>query len=126
MPFESWEGDNGLSKTTIIILAMILFIASVAGVYAVYNIVSPPSDTVTVDAPATLTKPTLNATSATIGQIIQITTTLSDGAEGLQVWFYENDQQIGSAYTNDQGTAIYNRAMNSAGSFVFRAECIHP
>lgn len=66
------------------------------------------------------------ATSAVTGDTIQLTTQLSDSAEGLQVFFYENDAEIGSAYTDSTGTAIYNRVNIPVGNYIYHATCMHP
>jgi hypothetical protein len=126
MPFENWEADHKLGPAAIIILTLILIVMIATTAYAVYKITSPPSDPVVVSLPSELSKPTVNATAAVIGETIQITTTLNDGVEGLQVFFYENDVNIGSAYTNSQGEAIINRVINNAGTFIYVADCIHP
>ena len=126
MPFEDWEADHKLSKRTLIVIALVAILALAGTAVAVYKIVSPPSDPVVVATPATLSKPTVNATSAVEGDTIHITTTLSDAFQGLQVFFYENNVQIGSDYTNDQGLASYDRVINNAGTFVYTAECMHP
>jgi hypothetical protein len=109
-----------------VILVILLVGAIVGTVVAVYKITSPDSDPVIVTTPATLTKPSVNATLAVSGDTIQITTTLSDSAEGLQVFFYENDLSIGSAYTNSAGQAIMNRVVNSPGTYIYLAEFMHP
>ena len=126
MPFEDWEGDNKTSITKWIILIAILAVALIGTVYAVYQITSPNSDTVTVTTPAILSKPIVSATTATVGQTITVTTTLSDSLDGVQVFFYENGNQIGSDYTDDTGTATYTRGLNIAGTYTYYAECIHP
>lgn len=125
MPFENWETDHKVSKGLVIALITIAII-SIGTAYATYKIISPDSDVVTSTAPATLSKPTVNGTSIIPGETIQITTTLSDSTDNLQVFFYENNVSIGSAYTNSAGQAIYNRVVNSVGSFVYSADTIHP
>jgi len=128
MPFENWEADNKTSIAKWAIIGLIIFIAIVGTVFAAdyfYKITSPPSEPVDVNVRATLSKPTTNSTAAIIGDTIQITTVLSTHEEGFQVTFKENGDIIGSAYTNDQGQAIYNRVMTSTGTFVYIAECIY-
>lgn len=125
MGFEDW-GDESRFNWKALLIAIVLISAVICGGYAVYKIVSPDSDQVNVSTPATLSKPIVNATSAVVGNTIQITTTLSDGLDGVQVFFYENDISIGSAYTGSGGTAIFNRVVNSPGSYVYHAECVHP
>ena len=127
MPFENWEEDNGLiatlkrnpKKFLVIFLVGILACASIG--YGLMRIWSPDSDPVTVaDAPE-LSKPVLNATSLYIGETLQIAVTLNTGAEGVQVFFYENDTVLGSDYTDDTGTALYNRMVSQADTYVYKA-----
>ena len=129
MPFENWEMDNTTSKAKLAIMLMILVVAAVGCfkvVDAVYHITSPASPTVTVTTPASLSTPTVSATDVMIGEAIIISTTLSDGYPGVQVYFFENGSQIGSDYTDDSGTAIYNRVITAAGAYTYYADCIHP
>ena len=125
MPFENWEVDHKLGPTAIIILTLVLIVTIATTAYAVYKITSPPSNPIIVNEPATLSQPTVNATTAITGDILQITTELSDQAEGIQVFFYENQVSIGSAYTNSEGQAIINRSVNTPGTYVYVADCIH-
>jgi len=112
MPFENWEEDNGVistlkrnpNKFLVIFLVGILVCASVS--YGLMRIWSPDSDPVEVVGTPELSKPVLNATSLYIGETLQIAVTLDTGAEGVQVFFYENDTNLGSDYTDDTGTAI--------------------
>ena len=113
-----------VSRRTLLGVALIALL--VIGAFAVYKITSDDSEPVEVVEPATLSQPSVNATTAVPSDTIQITTTLSDGAEGLQVFFYENDAQIGSAYTNSEGTAIFNRVVSAIGTYVYHCECTHP
>ena len=129
MPFEDWEADSKTSKTKIAIVLLILVVAAVASfkvVDAIYHITSPASPTVTATTPATLSTPTVSATSVTVGETITISTTLNDGLAGVQVYFLENGVQIGSDYTDDSGTATYNRVITAAGSYTYKCVCIHP
>ena len=129
MPFEDWEADSKTSKTKLAIMLLILVVASVACfkvVDAVYHITSPASDTVTVTQPQTLSKPTVSATYVTVGETVTISTTLIDGLSGVQVSFFENGSLIGNDFTDDTGTATYNRIMTSAGSYTYVCDCIHP
>lgn len=128
MPFENWEEDHKLKPKAIIAILLIASIAIAGTAFAVYKITSPPSAPIIVTTPSTLNAPTLNATTATVGDTVQITTTLSDGAEGLQVFFYKNGTvgAIGSAYTNSQGQVIFNYGLGEVGTYVFTAECVHP
>lgn len=125
MNAEDW-GDENHFPIKKAILVILLIAALVGSAFAVYKITSPPSDPVNISTPATLSKPTLNATSGVPGNTIQITTTLSDGLDGIQVFFYENDIAIGSAYTGSGGIAIFNRVVSSTGTFVYKADCMHP
>lgn len=122
---EDWGNDNPLPWRKIV-LVVLLIGAIVGSAFAVYKITSPDSDPVDVTTPATLSKPTMNATSAVVGDTIQISTTLSDGLDGQQVFFYENSVNVGSAYTGSGGTAIFNRVVNTAGTYVYKADCVHP
>lgn len=126
MPFEDWESDNKTSNLKWIIITIIALVTLSGIAVAAYQIVSPPSDPVPVTTAAKLSKPQVNATSAVVGDVLQISVTLSDGAEGVQVWFRENGTDIGSDYTNDVGTATYNRVLTVAGTFTYDAHCIHP
>ena len=127
-PFEDWEADHKLSKRTAIIIALIGIIAIAGSAVAIYKITSPPSEPVTVSQPATLSQPTVNSTTAVTGDILQLTTQLSDSAEGLQVFFYNNASTtaLGSAYTDSTGTAIFNTPSLTEGVFTYTADCIHP
>jgi hypothetical protein len=125
MGFEDW-GDESRFNWKALLIALLLISAIIGGGYAVYKIVSPDSDPVNVSTPATLSKPTVNATSAVVGNTIQITVKLSDSLDGVQVFFYENDINIGSAYTGSGGTAIFNRVVSAPGTYVYHADCIHP
>ena len=128
MPFEDWEGDQKTSIIKWIIFGLILLLVCSGSAVAIYRIVSPPSDPVVVTTPATLSKPTVSATSAVVGDTITITTQLSDGLAGVQVFFYENSSTnpLGSDYTNDLGQASYNKTFTSAGTYTFYADCVHP
>lgn len=126
MPFESWEQDNKKSPAMIAVLALIAILAIAGSAVAVYKIISPASDPVVVTPPSTLSKPTFNATSAVVGETLQITTTLSDKTPAVEVFFYQNNVPIGSSYTNNEGVAIFNRLLTTTGSFIYTAECVHP
>lgn len=125
MKTENWGDENQIPFRKIILV--ILLIACIVGTaFAVYKITSPPSDPVVITTPATLSKPSVNATTGVIGDTIQISTTLSDATDGIQVFFYENDLSIGSAYTGSGGTAIFNRVVGSPGTYIYKADCVHP
>jgi len=129
MPFENWEADSKTSKAKLAIILLVIVIAAVLCfkvVDAVYHITSPPSPAVTVTEPATLSLPTVSSTAVTVGETVTISSTLSDGAEGVQVSFFENGSLIGNDFTDDTGTATYNRIMTGAGSFTYVCDCIHP
>lgn len=125
MPFENWDEDQQKSpaRKIIIALAIVLLIAIPVG--AVYKITSQPSDPLPVTEAATLSKPTYNATQAIVGDKVLITSTLSDHASNVQVFFYENSLQIGSAYTDSNGVANYLHTLTSTGDKVFLTDCIH-
>lgn len=124
---EKWDDDTEREFPTRKIIIAVLLIACIAiPVGAVYKIMSPPSDPVTVTEPATLSKPTVNATTATPNDKLIISTTLSDLTPGVQVFFYENDNQIGSASTDSNGIANYLHTISSTGTKIYTADCIHP
>lgn len=125
MPFENWESENRKSPALIAILLLVISLAVAGGAYGVYKIMSPPSDTVVVIPPATLSKPALNATQLSAGETVQIITNLSDKTAGVEVFFYQNNNLIGSSYTNSQGDAIFNQKLTTIGSYIFTADCIH-
>lgn len=122
---EDW-GDEQRFPLKKAILVILLVGALVGSAFAVYKITSPPSPEVVITTPATLSAPTVNATSGVVGDTIQISTTLSDAMDGLQVFFYENGASIGSAYTGSGGIAIFNRVVNAAGNYTYTADCMHP
>lgn len=134
MPFENWEEDNGLisrlkqnpKKFLVIFLVGILACASVG--FGLMRIWSPESEPVTVSGIPELSQPAFNATSLYIGETLQITVKLTDayGApmEGEQVWFQENKAEIGSAYTNSEGDAIFNRAVTTQGTYVYNCSAM--
>lgn len=128
MPFEEEFGQHSgpAKKTVIILLIAVLCLSGVA--YAAYKITSPPSQPVTVGTPATIAAPTVNGTSLVLGDTLQLTTSISDKAANVQVFFYSNASTValGSAYTDSNGQAILNVPMTTAGVFVFTADCIHP
>lgn len=108
-----------------IVIALVAILTIAGSAVAVYKIMSPPSDPVEVVTPATLSKPLLNATRASVGETIQITTTLSDKVPAVEVFFYQNNLPIGSSYTNSEGVAIFNKQLNAVGTFIYTADCIH-
>ena len=122
---EDWGNENPIPWKKIVLVVLLIGVI-VGSAFAVYKITSPDSDPVVVATPATLSKPTVNATTAVTGDTIQISTTLSDALDGQQVFFYENDVNIGSAYTGSGGTAIFNRVVNTPGTYVYKADCMHP
>lgn len=125
MKMEDWGDEQRFSWRKIILVVLIISVA-VGTVFAVYKITSPDSDPVTVSTPATLSKPIVNGTSVVTGDTIQVSTVLSDAMNGVQVFFYENDVNIGFAYTGSGGIAIINRVVNTPGTYVYHADCVHP
>jgi hypothetical protein len=122
---EDWDEERfKLPIKKIIIVALCVFAVSIPA-YAVYSFWSPPSDPVIVNTPATLSKPIVNATTAIIGDTLQVTTVLSDQLSGQQVIFFLNDVQIGETTTDSNGQAIFNYVATAAGSHIFKARCIH-
>ena len=122
---ENWGDENPFPWRKIFLVVLVIGVL-VGTAFAVYKITSPDSDPVVVTTPATLSKPTVNATTATTGDTIQISVTLSDALDGQQVFFYENDVSIGSAYTGSGGIAIFNRVVSTPGTYIYKADCMHP
>lgn len=125
MNYENWGDESRFNWKRLLLIVLIVSL-TVSVAFAVYKITSPNSDPVNVSTPATLDKPSVNATSAVTGDTIQITTHLSDNMDGVQVFFYENDVSIGSSYTGSGGTAIFNRVVSTPGTYVYKADCVHP
>lgn len=118
-----------MSPAAIAIVLLIIIVASVGTVYAVYKITSPPSLPVTVNTIATLSAPNVNGTVLVVGDTLQLSSTLSDAALGVQVFFYETGSTtpLGSALTNSNGEAILNVLMSQPKSTVtYYADAIHP
>lgn len=65
-----------------------------------------------------------NATSAYVGDTIELTAILSDNANGETVYFYENENPIGTVGTLD-GYAVLNHILTVEGNIQFTAECMH-
>ena len=128
MPFEDEFRNSSGPAHKGVIIALVCLIAVCGVAYAAYKIVSPPSQPVTVGTPATLSAPTVNGTSLVLGDTLQLTTTLSDKASNVQVFFYSNATTgaLGSAYTDSNGEAILNVKQTAIGVFNFTADCIHP
>jgi hypothetical protein len=122
---EDWDEEGFKIPVKKILLVILCILAVSIPAYAVYKIVSPDSDPAIINTPATLSKPTHNATEAIIGDTIQITVDLSDQSPGQQITFFQNDQQIGTATTDSNGQAILNHVATTAGTYIFKAWCIH-
>lgn len=128
MPFENWEDDNKRSPAAIALIVILSLVVIAGSAYAVYKLTSPPSPPIVVTEPSALAAPSLNATTAVVGDTVQITTQLSDSAEGVHVFFYQEGTatSIGSAYTNSEGQAIFNHPLTTTGTFTYIADCVHP
>ena len=123
MPFENWEDERQINWRKIL-LGLLLIGIVVGAAVAVYKITSPPSEPVIVVEAPELAAPTFNATSLFKGETLQITVKLTPAEGGVQIFFYENNNLIGSATTNSDGDAILNRVMNIIGTFSFTADAI--
>jgi hypothetical protein len=123
------------SKTTIAIAA-IAVIALLASATALYTMSSLPSVPVTVNPSPTpsptaspppedetLSQVQVSATSIQVGDDLTLTTQVSDHTEGLTVTFlvYGEDTVIGTADTDESGTASLTIIANSVGTFQFYA-----
>ncbi len=128
MPFEEEFGKSSGPALKTVAIIMVCLIAFVGVAYAAYKLTSPPSQPVSVVPPASLSAPTVNGTSLVLGDTLQLTTTLSDKANNVQVFFYNNASAVslGSAFTDSNGQAIINVPMSTAGNFTFTADCYHP
>ncbi len=122
---EDWDEERFKFPVKKILIIALCILAFSIPTYAVYKITSPASDPAVVNTPATLSKPTLNTTTAIIGDTIQISVALSDLAPGQQITFFQNDIQIGIATTDSNGQAIFNQALTAAGTYIYHATCIH-
>lgn len=123
--FQDEETENKLPvKKIILIVALVLCIAVPAG--AIYKMTAPASDPVIVTEPTGLSKVAVNATAAVVGDTIRLSTTVGDHQSGIEIFFYQNDISIGSSFTNSEGTAIYEKIVNTAGNYIFTADGIHP
>jgi hypothetical protein len=94
-----------------------------------YSLRSPDSPQLTAVDPqpaATLSAVTLSTTSITVGEPVTLSTTISDGLNGLSIDFYnQNGVKVGSATTNAAGTA--SLTINpTAGLWVYHANTFHP
>ena len=65
---------------------------------------------------------TENATATSVGDTIAITAQLSSNQAGVTVIFYNNNSQIGTAITNNNGQATYNFARVDNSNYVFSAK----
>lgn len=122
---EDWDEEGFKFPVKKILIITLCILAVSIPAYAVYKITSPASDPVVVNTPATLSKPTVNSTTAIIGDIIQISVALSDLSPGQQITFFQNDIQIGTATTDSNGQAIFNQVLTTAGTYTYHATCIH-
>jgi len=124
-------------KKTILALCLIALIATMSTVLATgYLIVSPASDTLTVNPKptdpdpdpdqATLSKVKLNVNTIEEGDTVTLTTLLSDKTSGVKVTFYDqDDKKVGEATTNVDGRACIT-ITPTAGTYTYYATCMHP
>lgn len=116
-------------KNTKIIIAVVA-LALVAGIAtAAYVMTAPMSDDITVNppgSPATLSKVTSSAYTLTAGETITLTTTVSDGTQGINVTFLnQNGVSVGTAVTDESGTASVT-ITPPEGTWSFYATATHP
>lgn len=123
MPFENWEDTHQINKKKMFLI-IILIVALIGTAIAAIKIISPDSGPVEVFDKPELSAPTFNATSLFKTDTLQITVKIIPTMEAVQVFFYENETQIGSAYTDSNGEAILNRVMNTIGAFVYYCDAI--
>ena len=125
MNYEDWDDGNSFSiKRLLLIMLIIGLLVGVPIAIAAYKIFSPPGQPVTVSDVPELTAPTFNATSLFTGETLQITVSITPATDGVQIFFYQNDSNIGSAYTNSNGDAILNKVMTSPGTYIFDADAV--
>lgn len=127
-------------NTALKIVTITLLLSLLVGVAAIYFMASPASDPVIVSpAPtptptstatpqhATLSKVTVSSTTINVGGELTLTTTVSDHTQGITVTFYDNtDNVLGTAQTNDVGTASLTIIALEPGTFTFYATANHP
>ena len=125
MPFENWNEDHQHSPAFTIIIIAIALIAICGTAVAVYKITSP-SVQVLVSEPATIGL-TVNATAATVGDKLLLTAQLSQPIPNVNVYFYEDGNQIaGFVPTDETGQAIKVVSTTAAGTKEYYADCIVP
>lgn len=134
MPFETWEVDHKVSKSTLAIALIIVLVGSAATAYAIYKITSPTVETNAVE-PAQLSI-VINGTAyfdpgvhsypdVNVGDTLIFKSQLDDGAAEETVTFYVNDQPIGFDSTDNTGTATYEYTVTEVGALTFYTECVH-
>lgn len=116
-------------KNTKILIA-VLALALVVGIAAAaYVMTAPMSDDITVNPPgtqATLSKVTSSTYTLTEGASITLSTTVSDGTQGINVTFLnQNGVSVGTAVTDNTGTASVT-ITPPEGTWSFYATATHP
>jgi hypothetical protein len=131
---------NQKTKTILFAAIIITALVTITTVAALYTMRAPNSPDVVIDPEATPT-PTPTATlppeaelsqvqpsvtSATVGDSITLSTTVSDHLAGITVTFYnQNDVAVGAAVTNSAGIASIS-IMPPEGTWSFYATGTHP
>ena len=125
MPTEEWNDQINFPLKKLLIIALIAILGG-AVAYSAIRIWSPPSAPVNVSNPPTISTPALNGTVLYTGETVQVTVHLSTNQSQQQIFFYENNNPIGSAFTDSNGQAIINRQLTTPGSYVYNASWISP
>lgn len=124
-----------IKKTTIIILIGVAIIAAAISVAAAsYWMMSPSRDLIVDPTPTPPPQATLSLEISqdriTYGESVTLMATVSDAAEGVTVNFYEGavgeGTQIGTAVTDDAGSASWTVTSPSVGTHTYHARANHP
>lgn len=112
-----------------IIIAVVALALVVGIAAAAYVMTAPMSDDITVNppgAPATLSKVTSSTYTLTEGESITLSTTVSDGTQGINVTFLnQNGVSVGTAITDATGVATLT-ITPPEGTWSFYATATHP
>lgn len=124
-----------MKMSTVTLALVVLTLTVVGAVVASYLMTAPMSPDVDVNpsptptaAPvqATLSQVTVSSLSITVGDTLTLTTTVSDGAPGLTVTFYnQNGNVVGSINTDSTGVASLT-IIPPEGTWSFYATATHP
>jgi hypothetical protein len=117
-----------LKKIAIVGLALVIALGVSVGVfcfevYSAYEIWSSKVN-VSVSEKADLTLEA-NVASGYVGDTIQLTAFLTDGADDETIYFYENTVEIGSVVTSGGGYAVLDHQLEYSGNREFEASCMH-